>query len=382
MMTEKDFIEDTSVEGRRAEVQEKVARIRKGLEESGKEALFLIKHPNFSWITAGSKGFIAVCFDNSAIGILITKTKMFAICNVIEANRVQEEDKLEELGFEMYVYRWQENKMESFIKDQVSSWDKVISDVPMAGAVVDNKFILSVRLPFTNNEIARYLYLGEYLSRGLEEYLPTVKPGMTEYEIAGGIANALWKYNVEQVMFLVSVDERADKYRHALPTEKKLKSNLLVSINGRYKGLITTTSRQVNFGKPRPGLVEQYNDCCDMETDVISKAAPGVDELELYETLRQSYITKGHPTMFDKHGQGGSQGYFPREYMITPDSHHIIKKDTAYCFNPVIDGTKSEDAFIVRENGVFMITRPVLFPKRSYTFGNQTIERPVLLVVD
>ena len=381
-MTGKEYIEDASVEGRRQELQEKLIRIRKGLDEAGKEALLLIKHPNFSWITAGAKGFVANCFDNSAIAILVTKTKLFAICNVIEANRVIDEDKLPELGFEMYVHKWQENKLESFVKDQVSSWDKVICDIPLAGAVVDNKFILSVRLPFTKNEIARYLYLGEYLSRGLEEYLPTVKPGMTEYEIAGGIANALWKYNVEQVMFLVSVDERADKYRHALPTDKKLERNLLVSINGRYKGLITTTSRMVYFGKPKAGFVEQYNDCCDMEMEVISKAAPGVDELELYETLKQAYVAKGYPDMFDKHGQGGCQGYFPREYMITPDSHHIIKKDTAYCFNPVVDGTKAEDAFIVQDDGVLMITRPVLFPKRSYTLKNQTIERPDLLVMD
>jgi hypothetical protein len=68
--------------------------------------------------------------------------------------------------------------------------------------------------------------------------------------------------------------------------------------------------------------------------------------------------------------------------MIHPDSHHIIRKDIAYCFNPVVDGTKTEDAFIVQDNGVFMITRPVLFPKRSYTLGSQTIERPALVVID
>ena len=381
-MAEKDFIEDLSFEGRLAEINEKLARIRKGLEESGKEALLLNKHPNFSWITAGGKGFVANCFDNSAIAVLVTKTKLFAICNVIEEPRIIEEERLPELGFELYVYKWQENSLESFVKDQVSSWENVLSDTPLANAIVDNAFILSVRLPFTHNEIARYLYLGEYLSRGLEEYLPTVKPGMSEYEIAGGISNALWKYNIEQVMHLVSADERADKYRHALPTEKKLEHNLLVSINGRYKGLITTTSRMVYFGKPKPGFVEQYNDCCDMETQVISKAAPGVDEIELYETLRQAYSSRGYPTMFDKHGQGGCQGYWPREYMITPDSHRIIRKDTAYCFNPVVDGTKSEDAFIVRDDGVLMITRPVTFPKRPYTVGGRTIERPALLVIN
>jgi Xaa-Pro aminopeptidase len=381
-MTEKDYSEDTSIAGRREEINEKLKRIRTRLAEAGKEALLITKHPNFSWITAGGKGFVANCFDGAAVSVLITKTRLFAICNVIEEPRLREEENLPELGFELYVYKWQENKLESFVKDQVSGTEKVMSDAPFADAVVDTNFILSVRLPFTKNEIARYLFLGEYLSRGLEEYLAAIKPGMTEYEIAGGISNALWKYNIEQVMHLVSVDERADKYRHGLPTGKKLQHNVIVSINGRYKGLITTTSRMVYFGKPKPGFVEQYNDCCDMESLVMSRAIPGVDELDLYETLRKAYDERGYPAMFDKHGQGGCQGYWPREYMITPETHHSIRADTAYCFNPVVDGTKTEDAFIVQERGILLITRPVSFPKRTYTFNGQTIERPALVIFD
>jgi hypothetical protein len=67
--------------------------------------------------------------------------------------------------------------------------------------------------------------------------------------------------------------------------------------------------------------------------------------------------------------------------MITPETHHCIRKDTAYCFNPVVDGTKTEDAFIVQERGILLITRPVSFPKRTYTFNGQTIERPALVAL-
>jgi hypothetical protein len=49
-------------------------------------------------------------------------------CNVIEEPRIIEEEKLPELGFELYVYKWQENKLEAFVKSQISSWDKVVSD--------------------------------------------------------------------------------------------------------------------------------------------------------------------------------------------------------------------------------------------------------------
>ena len=379
-MIDRNYVEDSSLAGRRAEIGIKLQRIFAMLEERNMEALLLQKHPNFSWMTAGGKNFIANCFDTGAVALLITKNGNHAICNVIEEPRLIEEEHLPELGFPITSYRWQDNLLEETVKKHVSSLDKVVSDTPLGNAQVMPEWITPLRLQLTENEIARYLYLGDKMSEALESYLPNVTPGMTEYEIAGGISEAIWPYGIEQVMHLISADERADKFRHALPTGKKLEHNLIVSINGRYKGLVITTSRMVYFGTPSKQFLKQYEDCCEMESLTASKAAVGVDELYLYETLRQAYDDKGYPTMFDKHGQGGCQGYWPRDYMITPQSHHIIQENQAYCFNPVVDGTKSEDSFIVTGQGPLLITRPITFPKHTYTFGDVVFERPGILV--
>jgi Xaa-Pro aminopeptidase len=378
-MLERNYVEDISISGRRAEIKCKQNRIYELLEEQNMEALLLRKHPNFSWITAGGKNFIANCFDEGAVAILVTKKGSYAICNVIEEPRIVDEEKLPELGFEIEVYKWQENGLEDIVKKYVFDMNKVISDVPCGSAIVKSEWIMSLRLQLMENEIARYVYLGDKMSEVLEEYMASIVPGMTEYEIAGGISKALWKYNIEQVMHLVSVDARADKYRHALPTDKKLEHNVIVSINGRYKGLITTISRMAYIGKIPQQLEQQYCDCCEMEVLTASKAAIGVDELELYNTLQQAYIDKGYEAMFDKHGQGGCQGYWPREYMITPTCHNRIKKNQAYCFNPVVDGTKSEDSFIVTEKGPLLITRPISYPKSTYNIGEISFERPNIL---
>lgn len=181
-------------------------------------------------------------------------------------------------------------------------------------------------------------------------------------------------------MHLVSADERANTFRHALPTAKKLAHNLIVSINGRYKGLVATVSRMLYCGEPSPAFLAQYRDCCEMESLTIARAKVGADELELYDTLKQAYDDKGYPDMFDRHGQGGCQGYWPREYMITPTQHHRIQANQAYCFNPVVDGTKSEDSFIVTEAGPLMITHPVTFPSIEMEVGGIRLQRPGILV--
>lgn len=376
------YIEDSSIAGRKKEIEIKLQRVRTMLQQNDAEALALQLHPNFSWMTAGSKNFVANCFDAGATTLLITMQECFAICNVIETPRLVQEEQFANLGFTVLSYPWQENRLEEYIVRHVSSMEKVISDVAIGNARVRGDLIKPLRLQFTENEIARYLYLGDKLSQAMEEYLATVKPGISEFELAGGISEAIWPYGIEQVMHLVSFDERANLYRHALPTDKKLEHNVIVSINGRYKGLITTTSRMVYIGEPPKSLLKQYEDCAEMECLTASKAVPGTDELELYETLRRAYIDRGYPTMFDKHGQGGCQGYWPREYMIHPGSHNIVRENQAYCFNPVIDGTKTEDSFIVTNEGPLLITHPISFPKLEYEFNGFKFERPGLLVID
>ena len=381
-MLRNPYIEDTSLAGRKSEIDGKLNRVREMLQQHDAEALALQMHPNFSWMTAGGKNFVANCFDAGATTLLITKDECFAICNVIETPRLLQEEHLEELGFTVLSYPWQENRLEEYVKKHVSSLDKVVSDVPLGSAMVRNDWIKPLRLQLTKNEIARYGYLGDKLSQAIEAALTAIRPGMTEFELVGELSRQIWPYGIEQVMHLVSFDERANLFRHALPTGKKLEHNVIVSINGRYKGLIATTSRMAYIGEPSKEFVKQYNDCCEMESLTASKARVGEDELTLYNTLRQAYIDKGYPDMFDRHGQGGCQGYWPREYMVTPDCHHIIQKNQAYCFNPVVDGTKTEDSFIVTEDGPMLITRPIIFPKLEYEFNGVKFERPGLLILN
>lgn len=83
-MLRSQYIEDTSLAGRKREIDIKLARVREMLAQHDAEALALQMHPNFSWMTAGAKNFVANCFDAGATTLLITRDECFAFCNVIE----------------------------------------------------------------------------------------------------------------------------------------------------------------------------------------------------------------------------------------------------------------------------------------------------------
>lgn len=84
-MNRNAYIEDTSIENRKKEIEFKLIRVRDMLRQHDAEALLLQLHPNFSWMTAGAKNFVANCFDAGATALLVTMQECFAICNVIEA---------------------------------------------------------------------------------------------------------------------------------------------------------------------------------------------------------------------------------------------------------------------------------------------------------
>jgi hypothetical protein len=92
---------------------------------------------------------------------------------------------------------------------------------------------------------------------------------------------------------------------------------------------------------------------------------PGVDELVPYNIAVKMYEDYGYHEMWKVHHQGGPQSYTNGFYLITPDTHNIIQLHQCYGYNPSITGTKTEDGFVVTEDGPLFIT--------SWLSGDQII---------
>jgi Xaa-Pro aminopeptidase len=379
----KTYVEDKSVAARRREIDSKVGRIQGLLEKEGLNALYLTKQPGFSWITAGANGCVTICVEDAIASVLVTREgKRYLLTNIIEHKKMIEDELVEELGFEVLSSEWYENRNAEWIESIAGSLAMVGSDIPFGGCRVIQSDILPMQYSLTDNEIGRYQYLGDRMSEALEAYLATVKPGMSEFEITGGIANALWPHEIGQVLYMVMTDRRAYDRRHGTPTGKKLDKLLMVSCNGRYKGLITTTTRMVHFGEPPKGFIKQYEDTCEVSARMIAVSKPGTDDIIPHREGKKAYEDLGVGEMYFKHAQGGPQGYYNRYYNVSESVHAVIQPNQCYCYQPVIDGTKVEDAFIATAEGPLMVTKPKSFPKVVKTVGDVTVTFPGLLVID
>ncbi|MDR1534871.1 MAG: M24 family metallopeptidase [Planctomycetota bacterium] len=376
----KKYTDDPGIEARAAEIDVKAGRLRKVMEDRGLSAIAINKSNNFSWITAGADNIVTRYSEGGvATAVIAADGKRYVLLNSIEERRFREEERIDALGFEIVCWPWFEDKLLPALK-KVAGGD-IASDNGVPGTQDANSLVNPCQYSLLDREIARYLHLGATFSKALEEMLATVRPGDMELDIAGRIAAALRKHEVEPVLFLVAGDERILRYRHCVPTRNTIKKRLMISVNGRYKGLVTKTTRFVNFGEPDDEFIKRYNDTIDIENRLVAATTVGTDDIEILRLAKKLYAEKGCPEMWREHHQGGPQGYTNGYYLITDDRHGIVRKNQCYCYNPSITGAKTEDAFIVTEDGPAFVTAPVSFPKIKAVINGVEVERPGVLVM-
>jgi len=364
------------------EIQIKEKRLRRLMKEKSLEAVLLKKQPNFSWFTAGGYNMVGTATDLGMTSLLVTRTDRFVIANRIEAPRMMREEGLEDLGFRLLDHEWYLDRESELVQKTVGNAAKVGADVNFGACQNLDSDIKKLRYSLTESEIERYLFLGEKLSRAIEKTTLGIRPGDAECEIAGRLTAELWKDRIDPTGFQVAADDRAFLYRHPIPTTRLVQKYVMICANARYRGLITTITRIVHFGKPDPQLIRQFTFNCEIECRMILATKPGLPLSAPLQAGIEAYKEFGYENEWKLHNQGGAQGYLARDIRAVPESQDRIEENQAICWNPSIAGTKTEDAFIAAKNGPLMITHPVIFPVIEYHKEGTDLKRPGMMILD
>jgi Xaa-Pro aminopeptidase len=363
------------------EIREKERRVREFMREKGLRALLLKRQANFSWLTGGGLNLVGITTEVGAASLLITEKRKTVISNNIESPRMAAEEKLEGQGYEIRSFPWYEEQEADLVAEIVGT-GALGCDVPFPNAVVLTEEIARLRYSLTADEVSRYKWLGERVSEALERTMIATARGEKESEVVGRLCKELWKDRIDPVTLMSAADERISRFRHSIPTEKKVEKVLMVSVNARKGGLIVSLTRFVHFGKITPELRERY--AANVWIDCVFMAAtrPGVPAAEVLRKGIEAYRAKGYPEEWKLHHQGGSIGYTGRDYRCHFQTPDIVQENQAFTWNPSLTGTKSEDTILAASGGVAMITRPVLYPTLSVEAGGIAFVRPDILRKD
>lgn len=362
----------------REEIAEKKRRLRNLMSRFKLDAIILRKQCNFSWLTGGRLNLVGIATEMGAAPLLLTKEKEYVICNNIEAPRIEKEEKILDQGYELITYKWFEEQENQLI-DKITKKGRVGADSFYPGTENIEQHINPLRYSLTPWEVERYKKLGLLASQAVEETAKTIESGDKECEVIGRLSERLWADRIDFVTTFCAADERIANFRHPIATEKRIKNRAMLGVNARKWGLIVTLTRFVQFGKIPPELQKQYEDNVYVECVLMVNTIPGKLAVDVLKKGIEAYKERGYPEEYQFHHQGGATGYTGRDYRVNFQTSDIIQENQAFCWNPSIAGTKSEDTMIATLKGPVLLSMPVQFPMIEIEMEGHTFQRPGML---
>ncbi|MCL4376886.1 MAG: M24 family metallopeptidase [Actinobacteria bacterium] len=359
----------------------KKARLSKYLEEKNSDGVFLTRRSNYSWLTCGARNKIADCTDNGSASLLFCKDKLYLFTTNIEMQRMIDEE-INNFSFIEYVeYKW--FKPEDLKKKVTGIVDlnKIRQDAVILDDVklMDNDFN-KIKYCLTDGEKSRYIELGKMSTKCMTQTCNEIKKGMSEFKVQAILSDYLISSGITPWIILAASDERLFKYRHPVPTDKKIKNYAMVVVGALKWGLITAITRLVYFGKLTEEILNARNIITGIDSEMILSSRPGIKYSDVFINEIKKFKEYGLGNEWVNHHQGGSIGYEGRYFLAAQQSKEVIEENHAIAWNPSMRGFKSEDTFIVRKEGNLIITEDENWPKIEIETKYGKISRPDILI--
>ncbi len=226
--------------------------------------------------------------------------------------------------------------------------------VPATGLFVHTKRIRSPR------EIEYLRQAAQQASRGLDAVMDQVRPGLSEYELAGAAAQAIFAAGAQELAFppAVTAGPRTG-LKHSYPTGRKVEEGdmFFVDLGAVCQGYLSDVCRTFVVGRPDATQRKMQETALLMEESFIAHARPGAricDLQRLCEDIaaKAGYADYYYPTGIG-HGIATSIAEIP---VLFPDNEAQLEAGMTFALEPmiVVEGLGSsvyEDVILVAENG-------------------------------
>jgi Xaa-Pro aminopeptidase len=357
----------------------KLAQVRSLLKPHRAAAALIGRQSNFSWLACGGEAHVPLNTDRTFGQLVVTSRGFHLLANRIEARR-QLEEVVGRLGVKPVIYEWSDPHGAVRALRKIAAPARVISDTGDWGTRLCPQLFPPLRFSLQPVEVRRYRSLGRAAESAMREACHAIKPGQTEFEIAARLAGAAWERGLTPTVLLIATDERIIRYRHPLPTDKRLKRQAMLVLCARRHGLIVALTRLVHFGKPPADLHHRHRAVCAVDVALNWSTRPGMPVREVFKRGVAEYARQGYPDEWRLHHQGGPCGYEGRDYLGSFTAPGLVQENQPFAWNPSIAGTKSEDTVLATRHGPEVITTPRDWPIVEVEWLGRTVKRPDILV--
>ena len=333
---------------------------------------------NFAWATCGAASYVNVAAWTGGATLVIAPKGRYVVTDNIESVRLSQEERLQDQGWELRVAPWYANN--PGIADLTRGL-RLGADGPYPGATDLSPQLPGLRANLTPEEGVRFRHLGRVCAEALDAAIRAVRPGMSEHQIAGMLAQEVLYRGAQPTVNLIATDERVFQFRHPLPTAKRLEAYAMLVLCGRMQGLVCSITRLVHFGRLPDELRRKADAVARIDARLIEATRPGRKLSDIFGLAIRAYEAVGFADEWRRHHQGGIAGYAPREVIATPQTEAEVLIGQAYAWNPSIEGTKSEDTILVGDDQNEVLTSIPGWPATPMMVNAHAVDRPAILEV-
>lgn len=349
------------------------------MAQSHYDVIVLKTRANFAWVTGGGDNHIVNVSKLGVADLVIFPGRLVCVTSKVEHQRMlAEEFDHFDVDIEMRVSDWFAPPYESLLADLK---DKRIGlDVVDAMGDCVAADLARLRSQLTAEQRAQFREACAIAVEAIEQTARAIEIGQTEFEIAAALSAAVIRKGCTPVVVLVGTDERILKFRHPVPTNKRLQNYAMLVLGCEKNGLIASVTRFVHFGPLPAELAEQRNKCAWIDANMQASTRPGQRVSDVLRAALDAYAQVDRPDDYRFLHQGGPAGYATREYFATLDSDEVITVGQVFAWNPSLVGVKSEDTVLITETGAEVLTHSGNWPYLEIELGGQTYQRPDVLV--
>lgn len=268
-----------------------------------------------------------------------------------EAGALAQAHGLDTAGFEADVMTYADfQKLPASVK-----WQATTDVVPKLREVKDDQ------------ELKRIEKAIQIAEAGYQHVLDTIKPGMTELQVATDLDFYMRKLGASGTSFetIVASGKRA-AMPHGAATTKVIEAGDVITLDWGcvYQGYVSDITRTFAVGEPDAKLKAVYKIVYDCNQATAAMMAPGVLGRTINDFAHQYIEKKGYGQYFG-HGTGHGIGLSIHEgpgawgpYADTPQVEGNVETDEPGIYIPDLGGVRVEDDLLITESGAKYLTTP------------------------
>ncbi len=363
---------------KRQEIEIKIGRVRKFLDNEHIAGFLVGKSENFAWVTAGAEN------RGKAFVFLRDDDKRFLISNTGQLQQLMAED-LRDFGFEARAVPWYSG--DDYLQNALSvamdlnGGRPLGSDLPFRGARMVDTALTALRSPLTATEIRKYRWLGKACADALSRACFRIQQSMTERGIEALIASALIRHTIHPVEIQVASNDRVSRFPDAPPSDTaKLEGLVRIRIRATRWGLHVGLTRLVSFG-PVPLAMQQNLEAAALVcAGFWARTQPGATAGALLQGAIADYAAAGFPDEWKASDPGGAIGYGGWDWIARPGSQQKLQDGQTFAWKSGIHGVGLEDTILVIGENLEVLTEAPGWPVVEARALGRVYRLPAILI--